>query len=442
MRKPNRNVHALACNALTIALPAIAFTFVTIAGVSAGTEKTLHSFCNENNCGDGETPRNGLVMDAAGNLYGTTEFGGKYNEGLVYKLIPNAGHTKYTEHILKSFCAKPGCTDGAYPDSELIMDMDGNIYGTTEVGGKHGGGEVFRMKPVTNGWTFAVIHSFCAHPPGCSDGDTPYGGLAYAGQTTGAPWNETSSLFGTTSLGGGPDKGTVYSLTPGVSGWSYQVLHVFNPSGNPDSVYPGPLVVDASGDVVGVTYYGAANGAGALYRLASGSWTEDTLHNFCADASCSDGANGLGRLAIDANGNIFGVTLAGGSGSHCPESNGCGVAFERTASGHYKVIYDFCSKTNCKDGLEPSAGLTMDASGNLYGVTHIGGKGNLGVVFLLGSGGGWPESVLYAFCSQTNCTDGAGPAAPVIMDDTGNVYGTTAEDGANGSGGTAYRLAP
>jgi uncharacterized repeat protein (TIGR03803 family) len=200
--------------------------------------------------------------------------------------------------------------------------------------------------------------------------------------------------------------------------------------------------VDASGNLLGVTYYGGKYGAGALYRLTSGTWNEVTLHNFCAEA---DGANGVGRLAFDAAGNIFGVTLAGGAGSNCPESNGCGVAFERTAGGKYKVIYDFCAKTDCKDGLEPAAGPILDSSGNLFGTTHIGGAENGGAVWRLSnSDGGWSEQVLYSLCSENGCGDGGHPAAPVIEDVAGNLFGTTYDGGANGNAGigTVFELKP
>jgi uncharacterized repeat protein (TIGR03803 family) len=147
-------------------------------------------------------PRDGLLMDSSGNLYGTTEFGGKYNKGIVFKFIPNANKTKYTEHILWSLCKKAGCPFGAYPDSDLITDVDGNLYGTTEGGGAHTEGAVFKMRPVANGWVISVIHSFCGQPPDCPDGGVPAGRLAYAGQSSGAAWDETSPLFGTANTGG------------------------------------------------------------------------------------------------------------------------------------------------------------------------------------------------------------------------------------------------
>jgi len=422
-------------------MAALALAFAIAPAASAYTEKTLHSFCTESDCGDGETPRDGLLMDSSGDLYGTTEFGGKYNKGLLFKLIPNAKKTKYTEHILKNFCAKAGCPDGTYPDSELIMDVDGNIYGTTEGGGKHADGAVFKMRPVANGWAFSIIHSFCGSPPNCPDGGVPYGGLAYAGQASGALWDGISPLFGTTSLGGAQNKGIVYELSPGNSGWTTKVLHSFNPSGGVDSAYPGPLLVDSSGNLFGVTYLGGANGAGVLYRLAAGTWKETTLHNFCAEPDCTDGNGGMGRLAMDAAGNIFGVAIDGGSGANCPEPNGCGVAFERTATGKYQVIYDFCSKANCKDGIEPAAGLVLDGSGNLLGPTHIGGMTSFGTVFMLSNGSKWTEQTLYNFCSAQTCSDGSNPVAPVIVDAHGNIYGTASQTGADG-GGSVFKLTP
>jgi uncharacterized repeat protein (TIGR03803 family) len=440
MRESSAGNFPILRRALAISGAAIVLALPPLGGASAYTQGTLHSFCTTANCGDGDTPRNGVLMDQSGDLYGTTEFGGKYNNGLVFKLIPNAKKTKYTEHILKNFCAKTGCTDGAYPSSNLIMDMDGDLYGTTEVGGKHGGGVVFKMRPVANGWVFSVIHSFCSQPPDCADGESPGATLAYAGQASGAPWDEASPLFGTANLGGANGKGIAYEISPNGSGWSYQVLHSFNSS--TESAYPGPLLVDPSGNLLGVTYMGAKYGAGALYRLAAGTWTEATLHNFCADPNCTDGNGGFGRLSMDAAGNLFGTALLGGSSSNCTGPSGCGVAFERTAGGKYKVIYDFCKRTNCNDGSEPAAGMIMDASGNLLGTTHIGGKGNLGTVFMLTAGSKWTEQVLYSFCSEQNCADGAGPGAPVILDDKSDVYGTTEEKGANGSGGTVFELKP
>lgn len=403
---------------------------------TAYTQATLHSFCTETNCDDGDTPHAGLLADADGNLYGTTEQGGKYNSGIVFKLIPNAKKTKYTEHILKNFCAKANCTDGGFPETGLIMDVDGNLYGTTGGGGKFGGGAVFKMTPAANGWSYAVVHSFCQDAT-CTDGSDPTAGLAYAGQSSGAPWDETSPLFGTTYTGGTDNRGDVYKLSHNGSGWSFQVIHSFS-----SGFHGGDLLVDTLGNVIGTTLLGGANSGGTLFKLASGSWNESTLHNFCAETNCADGAQPIGSPVMDGSGNLFGTASQGGSGAHCTADNGCGVAYERTADGKFKVLHDFCSLNNCKDGHYPSAGLIVGAGGDLLGTTYEGGTGPGGTAFSLDRANHWAETVTYDFCSAQNCTDGAGPVAPLIMDFDGTLYGTTAVGGANGTGGTVFALKP
>ena len=401
------------------------------------TFRTLHSFCKTANCGDGETPRDGLVMDAPGNLYGTTEDGGKYGFGVAFKLVPNATKTKYTEHILKSFCADAGCPDGKTPQGELIMDVDGALYGAAASGGKFGGGVIFKLKPVTDGWQISVVHSFCANT-NCTDGAEPITGLAYAGQASGAPWDKSSPLFGTTYLGGTRDKGTAYQLSPNGSGWTYKVLHSFDSPNT--SANPRPLLVDLSGNLFGVTNIGGMYGYGSLYRLAAGTWNESVLHNFCAEPNCTDGAYGEGRLVMDAAGNLFGVALEGGTYG----LGFGGVVFERPAGGGYQVIYNFCGDA-CRDGEFPEAGLVMDAGGNLFGTTGFGGKDDNGTVYKLSFDSGtqqWTESVLVLFCHKHACTRGRVPYAPLTLDANGNLFGTNSAGGANGNGGTVFELTP
>lgn len=410
--------------------------FAFAANNASAALKTLHSFCNAANCTDGETPNGPLVMDASGNLYGTTEVGGKFNNGLVFKLIPNTNKTKYTEHILKNFCAKPSCADGSGPQAGLIMDVDGNLYGTTTAGGKFGGGAVFKMKPVTNGWTYAVIHSFC-HDTNCTDGSIVNIGLAYAGQASGQPYDGSSPLFGTTYVGGANNMGAVYELSPSGSGWNFQVIHSYS-----SGFHGGELLVDSLGNLLGTTLLGGANSGGTLYKLAAGTWTETTLHNFGAEANFADGWEPSGRLLMDSAGNLFGTTGGGGTGVHCTATHGCGVVFERKANGNFKVLYDFCSLKTCKDGEFPQSGVIMDSTGNLLGTTDEGGTGPGGTVFSLDHANSWAESVIYDFCSQQNCTDGAALTQPLILDASGNLFGTTGLGGANGSGGTVFRLKP
>jgi len=415
-----------------------AISLAAMGGTSAFTQKTLHAFCATANCADGDTPLAGLLSDASGNLYGTTEVGGKYGKGAVFKLIPNAKKTKYTEHILHSFCAQAGCSGGSYPAyGGLIMDVDGNIYGTAGGGGKFGAGVVFKLKPLANGWGYAAIHSFCHDTGACSDGYDPDTGLAYAGQSSGALWDGSSPLFGTTYSGGANNMGAVYKLVPAGSGWSYQVIHSYS-----SGFHGGDLLVDSSGNLFGTTLLGGSNSGGTIYRLTAGTWGESTLHNFCAEANCADGWEPSGRLLMDGAGNLFGTTGGGGAGAHCAEDHGCGVVFEHTANGTFKVLYDFCSRINCKDGFIPAAGLILDLGGNLLGTTYEGGTGTGGTAFVLNHSNGWAETVLYNFCSEQNCTDGAGSVAPLIIDASGNVFGTASKGGTNGDYGTVFELNP
>jgi len=424
---------------LTIA--AAAALSLTLSGnASAYTQKTLHSFCKGQTCGDGVDPWGGLLMDQSGNLYGTTTGGGKYDAGLVFKLIPNGDGT-YKEYILHNFCARANCTDGQGPFAGLIMDIDGNLYGTTQNGGKHGSGVVFKLTHKTGGWSLGVIHSFCSGLS-CADGSYPRTALTYFGQTSGAPWNEFSPLFGTTLYGGTHSQGVAYKLAADGGLWDYEVVHSFKAVAGADTALPSLPLVDSSGNVLGVTASGGKFGYGVLYKLAAGSWKETTLHNFCNPANnCTDGAVGYGQLAMDTAGNLFGTTWDSDCDQH---SCDFGVVFERAAGGTYSVISHLCGGFGCPDGEFP-LGLIIDASGNLFGTTEEGGTDDGGTVFQLSYDNGqqqWIETTLYKFCSeQPDCTDGKTPEAPPIMDAAGNLFGTTSRGG-SGANGAVFELTP
>lgn len=435
----------VALRVLTIAAVAL-FAFGPLDSASAYTEKTLHSFCSWSNCGDGDYPSTAnMVMDQSGNLYGAAFVGGKYgsNEdgGTVFKLVPNPDTGKWKEYVLKNFCKKTNCTDGDGPIGELIMDTNGSLYGTTDVGGAHGGGTVYKLTHLANGWAYKVLASFNG-----SDGATPVSGLAYKGQAAGALYDGTSPLFGVAFQGGAHGYGTVFELTStDGSHWSLIDIHDFYSGLEPDG-----LVVDPSGNLFGTTWGGGKYLQGELYKLAktNGAWKATVLHNFCNMANCTDGAVGTGRLLIDASGNLFGETSFGGAdgGTACSGGTpkGCGVVFERTAGGSYKILYNFCSVSpNCADGAEPyETGLTMDASGDLFGVTLNGGD-NQGVAFELSlSGGTWTETVLHTFCRQTGCADGNHPEGKMILNSLGNLFGAAIDGGANGDDGTVFELTP
>jgi uncharacterized repeat protein (TIGR03803 family) len=229
-----------------------------------------------------------------------------------------------------------------------------------------------------------------------------------------------------------------------------KVLYSFGPP--PDAEYGGasPLVSDHAGNLYGVTTSGGSQNGGAAFELSpngDGTWSETLIYSFCLfTQSCPDGSSPVG-VTIDSAGNLFGTTSQGGNGL------GEGVVFElsppslRGGAWTYSVIYTFCSLSDCLDGYSPYAPPTLDESGNLYGTAFTGGPTNSGVVYELSpNASGWNETVLYPFCLLPDCTDGADPATGVAFDKMGNLYGTTTYGGTKvgkfGGGGTLYELSP
>ncbi len=199
--------------------------------------------------------------------------------------------------------------------------------------------------------------------------------------------------------------------------WKEKVL--LNFSGTDGSNPVVGLIFDAAGNLYGTTGRGGAYGYGTVFELTpngSGGWTETVLYNFCSQTNCTDGAIPSASLILDAAGNLYGTTWAGGTGSAtfctAPGPN-CGTVFELTPSGEETVLYNFCSQTNCTDGANPSASLIFDGAGNLYGTTQNGGTYSSGTVFGLTpiGGGNWAETVIHSFCSEANCADGMYPWA-------------------------------
>jgi uncharacterized repeat protein (TIGR03803 family) len=331
-------------------------------GAAGWTWTALYHFCPQSDCTTGAAPRAGLIMDGAGNLYGTTPGGGSHNGGTVYRLSPTG--TGWSQSVLYSFCSQTSCADGLYPQSELIMDAAGNLYGTTpQGGGSQNSGTVYRLSPTGTGWSHSVLYSFCSQTI-CTDGGGPIGGLIVGG---------AGNLYGTTASGGSQNRGAVYRLSPTGSGWS-----------------------------------------------------ETVLYSFCSQNNCADGQYPASGLIMDGAGNLYATTANGGG-----QNYGTVYRLSPTSSGWSEtVLYSFCSQTSCTDGLGPAAGLIMDGAGNLYGTTESGGSQNHGTVYRLApTSAGWSETVLYSFCSQTNCSDGDFPLAELIMDGAGNLYGTTYDGG-------------
>ncbi len=329
------------------------------------TLKTLYEFCTVNACLDGNTPTIALVLDSSGNLYGTTQFGGSMNKGVVFELSPSSGFWKET--VLYNFCTVgANCLDGEQPSGAIARDATGNLYGITVTGGSGcafqvmpGCGTAFELTPpaVPGGvWTETVISDFCAIAQGtqCPGGDLPLGGLIL---------DKSGNLFGAAAYGGIYSSecfqgcGTLFKLSPGPSGWKYTVLYA--PPSPSTGEYPvAPLTLGAAGAIYGSFAQGGRIGAGVLFRITSaGKGVEYSLAPGNDDQP--DAALVVG------NGVVYGSAF----GSHSFTDDGS--VFSVTSKGE-NILHTFCSESNCADGSGP-LGLTQDKTGNLYGAANQGG---------------------------------------------------------------------
>ncbi|MGH9644766.1 MAG: choice-of-anchor tandem repeat GloVer-containing protein, partial [Terriglobales bacterium] len=241
--------------------------------------------------------------------------------------------------------------------------------------------------------------------------------------------DSSGNLYGTTQYRGAYGGGLVFKLTP--SGTESVLYNFCAQPGCADGSTPrAGLALDSQGNLYGTTYKGGVHGDGTVFKLTQ-SGTETVLYSFCSQSGCTDGSNPLATPVLDASGNVYGTTLKGGA-------HGQGTVFEVSQSGAETVLHSFCSLSGCKDGSNPEAGVVRDASGNLYGTTYYGGlKKGRGAVFEVTASG--TETVLHSFTA--NGTDGYNPAAPLILDNKGNLYGTTLKGGAH-RGGTVFEVTP
>jgi uncharacterized repeat protein (TIGR03803 family) len=340
-----------------------------------------------------------VIRDHEGNLYGTTNGaysdtggGGTHNAGVVFKLDTSGNQT-----VLYSFT---GGADGSSPNG-LIRDLAGNLYGTTSGGGASGAGVVFKVDPSGNE---TVLYSFT----GGADGGNPDSVIR----------DSKGNLYGTTTSGGGAaNAGVVFKID--TSGHE-TALYTF--TGGNDGASPNQNVaLDFFGNFYGTTNNGGTSGAGVVFKV-NPAGQETVLYTFTGGA---DGGNPNG-VTRDSQGNLYGTASSGGGPA------GAGVVFKVDTSGHETVLYTF---TGGDDGGFSDAGVVLDRFGNIYGTTNFGGSAGLGVVFKLDTSG--HETVLHTF---TRGPYGNQPfLAGVILDAFGNLYGTTAFNGAGGQG-AVYKL--
>jgi len=408
------------------------FTFTLLVAAPAFPQsqfKVLYEF----NGTDGSWPQS-VIFDHAGNLYGTTAFGGntasdcnRMGCGTVFELVRNPDGT-WTETVLYAFCSVgTNCTDGYNPTTALLFDAAGNLYGTTLSGGANGWGEVYELTPNGQGqpWTANVLYSFCPLPF-CSDGSDPSGALAM---------DEAGNLYGTTASGGANNfNGTVFELSPPLAQgdpWTESVLYNFCSDMNGkqclDGFNPVGGIALSGGNLYGTTAQGGRYlgscfaGCGTVFELSpvSGGWNytllyapvpavgEDPLAPLLVTPSGSvygsfsdAGENGPGALfRLSANGERSAFILVSGEGdkpvgplvlghdvvygaANGSGSDDRGTIFQITGSRQESVLHTFCLQQGCPDGVSPQ-GLTKDGAGVLFGTANGGGSSNNGVIFAL-----------------------------------------------------------
>jgi uncharacterized repeat protein (TIGR03803 family) len=387
---------------------AVALALVAVATPRAHAQ-TFSVVYNFTGGSDGGNPLGGFTIDAAGNLYGTTNAGGVFGAGTVFKVTQSG-----SEIVLYNFT---GGTDGANPEASLRMDAAGYLYGTTIAGGAFGGGTVFKVSPYGRE---KVLYSFT----GGTDGARPEAGLSM---------DAAGFLYGTTTAGGSNGNGTVFKV--GVNGglWKEKVLYSFG-QGTDGKVPIAGVTLDAAGNLYGTTSAGGTYGYGIVFQLTrskfNSGWTENILHNF---QNANDGAVPYAGLIFDQSGNLYGAATEGGEGTDVG-----GTIFELTPSTNgwtFTMLYSL-----------PGSGISgtfrnviMDASGSLYATTHCDGAHNAGTVYKLTySGGTWTYNSLYVF---TGGSDGLYSFSNLVFDTNGNLYGTTNLGGANGSG-VVFKITP
>jgi uncharacterized repeat protein (TIGR03803 family) len=380
----------------------------------AQTFNVIHTFTGGS---DGYQPTGSLTLDRAGNLYGTTtDLGGP---GTVFQLKRLSGN--WVLNTLYTFLQS---NDGFMPLGGVVFGPNGTLYGTTYMGGtgsgggqcQQGCGTVFNLMPPAKacktaicGWTETAIYSF----QGGSDGIDPNAALVF---------DRAGALYGTTPRGGLAEVGVVFQLTLHNGQWTESLLHTFTGVGH-DGAYPeSGMIFDSAGNLYGTTVAGGVSGDGTVFQLApSGfSWTTSTVHDFLGG---NGGQGPQGELTLDRSGSFYGTTTGGGL-------DDSGTVFELAYSGEIWAFSVLYSVPGGIDNSGPQGQLAMDAAGNLYGATYAGGAYRYGNVFkLTPTNSGWKYTSLHDF---TDRADGANPLSGVTLDTNGNLYGTTSLGGMQG----------
>ena len=428
---------------------------VATQSAKAQTFKVLHDFVTA----DGPQPEQvGLIQGTNGAFYGTTQYGGQYSEGTVFEMTP--GGTLTTLYSFFSPCQPPPAECVvmgviAYAPGPLVLGANSIIYGTVQGGGAYDDGTGI-VYSITQSGTLTTLADFSGLLPNGqnSSGAYPVGALVQA--TNGAFWGVTQ--YGGTGTNG---QGVIYEISPqGQAGPTYSFDCEQSNCNNDDKPVAG-LVQGTDGNFYGTTEFGgtgAFGGSGAQYGGSFYKFTPGqlpaTLYSFCSLSGCADGQAPMGALVQGADGNFYGTTAYGGTGTAClnavPNILGCGTVFEITPTGTLTTLYNFCTQSGCPDGQNPMAGLILGSDWNFYGTTQGGGRAPApncsdnpcGTIFEITPSG--TLTTLYSFCYNKvgdGCPSGAGPVAPLVQYTNGDFYGTTVYGGnLSSSNGTVFRL--
>jgi len=407
--------------------------FLGIAAVAwtmglAAHAQNLHTLYTFPGGASGANPTGTLVRDSSGNLYGVTSYGGIVNSqcadgcGTVFEVSPST--SGWTESVIYSFTGANG--DGYFPWG-LAADAAGNLYGVTEWGGSSNSsvncvplcGTVFKLSPGASGWSYQVIHSFQG---GSHDGAFP---------ATNIVLDKQGNIYGTTSAGGigvpacyGAGCGTVWELSPTASGaWKEKIIHNFLGMGY--GAFPHGLTIDVNGNIYGATWYGGNAQQGTVYKLSptKNGWIGGVIYRMPGG---TDGFTPYGVVAVDSKGNVYGSTWGLSLQQY-------GVVFELTPTKSgwtEQVLYSFAAT---QSQLIPTYGVTVDAAGNVYGTN------NSSVFELSDASGSWNFTTLANF---GGVNEGSDPAGAVIFDAAGNMYGTTWAGQGTAKEGTVFEITP
>jgi uncharacterized repeat protein (TIGR03803 family) len=405
--------YGLDCRNSGLVLTILSLAALSVASTGAARAQSLTTLTNFNNT-NGSNPEAGLIADANGNLFGTTNSGGAFGDGTVFEIVKSSSGYSSTPTTLVNFNG----SNGANPYAGLIADANGDLFGTTFTGGAFGGGTVFEIVKTSSGYaaTPTTLVSFNG-----ANGAELVGGL-----------DGNGNLFGTTAAGGTFGDGTVFEIVKTSSGYASTPTTLVNFNGANGNEPVTGVIADANGNLFGTSFDGGASGDGTVFEIVKTSSGYASTPTILVNFNGANGANPWSSLILDANGNLFGTTGNGGASANY------GTVFEiaKTSSGYANTLTTLVNFDGTH-GAFPRGSLIADGSGNLFGTTAYGGVGD-GTVFEIvktASGYASTPTTLVIF----DGTNGATPVGSLIADANGNLFDATVDGGVSGDG-TVFEL--